>query len=173
MIGGVFWLDIVGWTMLTFRYLHTTYVRQILSGFFLGNILWVGDPKEYGYVVFDTRRVGLRRECAWVLLFWEYKALSCFWWMEVILGSTMGSIHSVLNHARILDPVYSLMWLYFEDWKGRPDFGQPVYVLFFFIPCLAISSWYIYFSTSYFLRGRLDLPVLVLSQPSVRSEAIR
>ena len=37
-------------------------MRQILIGFFLGHILRVWDPKEYGYIIFDTCRVGLHRE---------------------------------------------------------------------------------------------------------------
>ena len=34
MIGGVVWWDFDDWSMLKFRYLRTTCVRQILIGFF-------------------------------------------------------------------------------------------------------------------------------------------
>ena len=35
--------------------------------------------------------------------------LGCFWWMEVILGSTIGSMRSVLNYVWILNPVYNVI----------------------------------------------------------------
>ena len=80
--------------------------------------------------------------------------------------------YSVLNYAWILDPVYNNVIMFRGLEKEGPTLVS-LCILIFFIFCLAINIYLVHFSTSSFLRGRLDLPALALSQLHVRREPIR